>query len=72
MVAHEAQPQDATSQTTQQPQSIQQENISAEEQNLQQWLRQIPDDPSGLIKEKMRRQYMRQQRRAKEKEQQWW
>jgi len=43
--------------------------LSEQEQENQQWLRSIPDDPSGLLKRKFKYQYGRQQQRQNSKEQ---
>jgi Ca-activated chloride channel family protein len=59
-----------------QPQQAQQDQQADPEQQRQQqateqWLRQIPDDPSGLLRNKFRYQYQqRQQQRAKRDEEQ--
>jgi len=49
----------------QNPEQTEQENKEQKEiqQATQQWLRRIPDDPGGLLREKFSRQHQRQQRR---------
>lgn len=53
------------SKTHKQPESSQPKLTSQQQQNLKQWLQQIPDDPGGLLRQKFLRDHMRlqQQRR---------
>jgi len=55
-------------QTEQKSISEQQQSESLSEQAEAQWLRRIPDDPGGLLRNKFRYQYSRQQQPAREKE----
>ncbi|MBC8210799.1 MAG: VWA domain-containing protein [Gammaproteobacteria bacterium] len=48
--------------------SEQQQTESLSEQAEAQWLRRIPDDPGGLLRNKFRYQYSRQQQPTREKE----
>ena len=34
-----------------------QQPLSESEQSAEQWLRRVPDDPAGLLREKLRRRY---------------
>ena len=45
------------------------EQQSEQQQANEQWLKRIPDDPSGLLKRKFKYQYSRQQQRSNSKEQ---
>ncbi len=47
-----------------------QKSIEAE-RALEHWLRQVPDDPSGLLRRKFSREYQRQQHNQEEIEQAW-
>lgn len=49
-------------------QSEQQKTEDLSDQAEAQWLRKIPDDPGGLLRNKFRYQYGRQQQRSEEKE----
>ena len=43
------------------------EDIEAQ-QAMQQWLRRVPDDPSGLLREKFRYESRQRQRRGEERD----
>lgn len=43
--------------------------MSEDQQSLQQWLKQVPDDPGGLLRRKFRYQYSRRPTRATEADQ---
>jgi len=45
--------------------------LDEQQQAAEQWLRRIPDDPSGLLKRKFKYQYQQQKRRTSENEQYW-
>lgn len=62
---NEDQQQEAANQLAQQVQDLNQsdEQMSEEQQALNQWLRKVPDDPSGLMRNKFKHQY---QQRLKE------
>ena len=55
--------------------SAEQEALSAEQreeqQALEQWLRQVPDDPSGLLRRKFQLEYRRNQKQHSEEQQLW-
>lgn len=61
----EAQESDKEGDAEQQLAAQEQDPLSQEEQQvMEQWLRRIPDDPGGLLKNKFRIQYQRRERRA--------
>ena len=43
----------------------------ARQQNLEQWLRKIPDDPGRLLRNKMKREYQRRDKKQIESKQYW-
>ena len=45
--------------------------LDEEQQATEQWLRRIPDDPSGLLRRKFQYQYQQQKRRASTNEKYW-
>ena len=55
---------EAEQEALQQQAAIQQASAeqSEEEQKLQQWLRKVPDDPSGLLRNKFKHQYLERKR----------
>jgi len=57
----------------QQAQSSTQEEkeLDEEQQATEQWLRRIPDDPSGLLRRKFKYQYQQQNRRSSNNEKYW-
>ncbi len=64
--------QKADAQTVPGAAATQQNAQQAEEQQaVEQWLGRIPDDPGGLLREKMRRQYERRQNKADKVQEQW-
>jgi len=60
---------DQENQTTAEQQLTSEQKES--QQAMEQWLRRIPDDPGGLLREKFRRQYQRRQHNTSELEQPW-
>ncbi len=59
---------DQQKQTQEQPLTNEQKES---QQAMEQWLRRIPDDPGGLLREKFLRQYQRRQHNTSELEQPW-
>jgi len=59
----------------QQKQTAAEQQLTSEQkesqQAMEQWLRRIPDDPGGLLREKFLRQYQRRQHNTSELEQPW-
>ncbi len=53
------------------PGQVDEEGEKKKHQELEQWLRRIPDDPGGLWRRKFRYQYQQQYQRHKEEEQSW-
>lgn len=47
------------------------QELDEEQQASEQWLRRIPDDPSGLLRRKFKYQYQRQERQAPTNEKYW-
>ena len=45
--------------------------LDEEQQATEQWLRRIPDDPSGLLRRKFKYQYQQQKRRSPSSEKYW-
>ncbi len=57
-----SQEQQKTSKMAEQKQQISSQQYAEQQQALEQWLRRIPDDPGGLLREKFQRQFQRRQR----------
>ncbi len=47
------------------------EDDNAEDQATEQWLRQIPDDPAGLLRRKFEYESQQQDKKFKEDQPQW-
>ena len=75
--AQEQQAQEQQAQEQQAQEQLSKEAIEAlqkqaeQEQKLKQWLRKIPDNPGGLLKEKMRREYQRRGRENRKIKEVW-
>ncbi len=67
----EAQNQQPQSQTDFEQHSLQQTEIDESTQASEQWLKRIPDDPSGLLKRKFRYQYGQRSRKQPQRDQRW-
>ena len=57
---------DESSDKPEQEQATQQamNDLDEEQQATEQWLRRIPDDPSGLLRRKFKYQYQKQKRQS--------
>ncbi len=45
--------------------------LDEEQQAAEQWLRRIPDDPSGLLRRKFKYQYQQQKQKSSTNEKYW-
>ncbi len=59
------------SEQTEQERAAQQSPMDESEQASEQWLKRIPDDPSGLLKRKFRYQYGQRGRKQSQQDQSW-
>ena len=62
--SEEETPQDPSSQMA----AVNQAPMSEEEQEVEQWLSRVPDDPGGLLREKIRRRYAEKQGVARQRQ----